>query len=301
MSSEHDSSMRRRFLLLHNPNAGPRGHTLTDSVVANLERRGARVSRDPEFSHIDQARAADLSKDFDAVIAAGGDGTIRAVATILQQSALPVGIIPQGTGNVLAHEVGLPRTAEALAPVLQSGPVRTITGGTANGRPFFLMAGAGFDGEVIKRLDFESKRRFGKVAYAAPVARVLATGSMPLDCTIDGRAHTANWIIVANARHYAGSFQLARAAGITKTGFLCVLMKDAGRLGTLRQLVSLGLGRLERAANVEMVAARHVVIRSGKPVAGEVDGDQAGTTPLELVWGGPQLKLIVPETFRAEP
>jgi diacylglycerol kinase (ATP) len=294
MPSEGETVLRRRFLLLHNPNAGPRGRTIVDQVVSKLEARGASVTRGPALPTVTAEDVPRLSEACDAVLAAGGDGTIRVVARLFASSGLPLGIIPQGTGNVFAHEIALPKSADALASVLVSGPVTSVKGAMANGLPFFLMAGAGFDGEVIQRLSYTGKRMLGKAAYVEPVIRALGVRSKPLDCIIDGQSHIAHWIIVANAAYYAGGFHLSDAAGITKDGLLCILFKGRGRIATVRHLVSLGLGRLAASRSVDILPARSVSIRSDEPVAIEVDGDKAGVTPLDIVWGQPEINLIVP-------
>ena len=113
------------------------GASLTRTIAADIvaARRAARMAAD--------------SGNYDAVIAAGGDGTIRHVAAALIGTETPLGIIPVGTGNVLAHEIGLAATAGAVAPMLLDGPIATVACAQANAEPFLLMVGAGFDARVL--------------------------------------------------------------------------------------------------------------------------------------------------------
>ena len=121
--------MRRRFFLIANPAAGVAGAPLVEDVVRALERAGASLTRAKAVDFVAARRAARSAADscnYDAVIAAGGDGTIRHVAAALIGTETPLGIIPVGTGNVLAHEIGLAATAGAVAPMLLDGAIATV-------------------------------------------------------------------------------------------------------------------------------------------------------------------------------
>src|SRR5690606_16122637 len=109
--------VRRRFLLLHNPVAGVRRRTLARRVASELERRGAEIVMLRSWGVAARAAPEAIARDvqlesFDAVIAAGGDGTVRALAMAVgERTPIPIGIIPTGTGNVLANEIGMPKKA----------------------------------------------------------------------------------------------------------------------------------------------------------------------------------------------
>jgi YegS/Rv2252/BmrU family lipid kinase len=291
--------LRRRFLLVHNETAGVFGGRLLDTVVEALERKGALVTyadaREPGATAPRLPRLA----DYDAVIAAGGDGTIRALAAAVGESAIPIGVVPVGTGNVFATEIGMPRGADAIADTLMTGPAIEIEGATANGAPFFLMAGAGFDGEVVGRLDGKLKRRLGKIAYALPILRALVTKPAELKVTVDGAVKSARWVVVANARHYGGSFVIARKADVREPGLHAVLLSRPHRWGTFGQLLALAAGRLEHSGGVEILPCRHVTIEAeeGMTAPVQIDGDVWGTTPLTIEWAKARLKMIVPPHF----
>jgi YegS/Rv2252/BmrU family lipid kinase len=288
--SRQPAATRRRFLLVHNPTAGRRGQTLAAETVAELEARGCEIMTRPSGASLDGDRP-------DAIIAAGGDGTVRALANLAASLDIPVGIVPVGTGNVLATEIGMPRDAVAVADILMGGAAVAIQGGTANGAPFFLMAGAGFDGEAVKGLDVPTKRRFGKLAYAWPGLRALGLRPAPLTITIDGVAHRGRWVVIAKARHYGGSFVIAPKADIRRAGFEAAVFKSFGRLRTIRQLLAISLGRLEREKHVEIVSCHRVTVAAESAVPAQVDGDPFGSTPLVVDSDGPRMKLIVPDAF----
>ncbi len=241
--------MRSRFALVFNATAGVALPRLLDGVLATLRAEGAEVFQLPARSAIEAAdRVAELAEQnvCDAVIAAGGDGTFRAVATGAAGTALPVGVIPLGTGNVLANEIGLRRRAREIAAVLLSGEEVEVRGGLVNGAPFFLMLGAGFDARVIAKLNYRSKRTLGRGAYVYPVLRTLAEGPRRFDVDLDGRSFDASWAILSFASRYASVFELAPDAGVGRDRLMAVVMEAGTRIGTAANLVSLAFGWLAR-------------------------------------------------------
>lgn len=293
--------MRRRFFLIANPGAGVAGAPLVEEVARALASRGATVERTTAANltaATHAARQAAESGRHDAVVAAGGDGTIRHVASALIGTATPLGIIPVGTGNVLAHEIGLAATPAAVASMLCDGPISTVACAEANGETFLLMVGAGFDARVLSALDQRLKSRVGKMAYAGPLLGALIRPADTLSVTVDGQHHTASWAVIANARHYGGHFVLAPRAGILERGLEAILFKSRSRAVLLGQLMSLAAGRLEpRAAlrgDVEMLRCSRVSITAHDSVPTQIDGDVLGTTPLEVSAGTAELRLILP-------
>ena len=293
--------MRRRFFLIANPAAGVAGAPLVEDVVRALERQGASLTRTIAADIVAVRRAARMAADsgtYDAVIAAGGDGTIRHVAAALIGTDTPLGIIPVGTGNVLAHEIGLAATVGAVAPMLLDGPIVTVACALANAEPFLLMVGAGFDARVLGALDQRLKSRVGKMAYAGPLLGALIRPVDTLSVTVDGHRHAASWVVVANARHYGGRFVLAPRAGIQQRGLEAILFKARNRAVLVGQLMSLASGRLRphaaQGGGVEMLPCSHVSIAAHEPVPTQMDGDVFGTTPLEVDAGTAEVRLIVP-------
>lgn len=280
-----------------NPTAGRRRQTLGSRVIADLEARGATVEQAPPGVP-DASPALRAAVDrHDAVIACGGDGTLRAIAAALGPASIPIGLVPAGTGNVMAHELGLPYEPRALADLLLGGPVARLEGAAANGVPFFLMAGVGFDATVMRALNTSFKRRAGKVAFAAPLLSTLAAPAPRLELDIDGARYRAASAVITRARHYGGGFLLLSRAGLHRPGLHVVLLLSEGRGTRLRQLVALARGRLEHDADVKVLPADRVTVGSETPVPVQLDGDPTGTTPLEVRSGGPSLDLIVPPAF----
>ncbi len=231
---------------------------------------------------------------FDAVIAAGGDGTVRALAKAVGDDAsVPIGVIPAGTGNVLARELPLPTTATAVANMLLDGPVAEIPGALAGDEPFFLMAGVGFDGEIIAALNLELKRRIGKAAYVWPTLKALVRRPCSFEVGVDDDVHTASWVVVTKAGRYAGSFLISREASVRKFELFAVLFRATSRSGRLLEMIALVLGQHHRLSSVKVFSCTKVTVsKPGLPV--QIDGDEAGETPVRVQLGGGNLHMIVP-------
>ena len=293
--------MRRRFLVLVNTGAGLSRPGLVDEVARALERDGASVTRETlgEFAAIRRlAAVAARSQRYDVVVAAGGDGTIRAAAAGMSGTDVPLAIIPCGTANVLAQEIGLKASADCIYQMLCRGPPIRIACARANGEPFLLMAGAGFDARVVGALNHALKSRIGKAAYTGPVLGALMRPPDILNVTIDNRCYEANWVVIANARHYAGRFVLAPRTGIARPGFEAVLFRAKSRAVLMGQLLSLLRGRLDtraaRNGDVAMHECARVRISAAGPVPVQIDGDPFGMTPLEAQAGSEAIRLIIP-------
>jgi diacylglycerol kinase family enzyme len=299
--------MRRRFALVFNSTAGVAIPRRLDGVLRRMRARGADVFQIAARSSTEAAEAiaaAGRRGLCDAVIAAGGDGTFRAVATGAAECDLPIGLIPLGTGNVLANEIGLPKKAHDLADIFIDGPEIEAKGGLINGVPFFLMVGAGFDAHIVGRLNYRTKRVLGRGAYTVPVLRTLAERPRIFDVNLDGRHFEASWLILAFANRYAGSFRLSRDGGVGGDQLIAVVIEARSRTAMLSHILSLALGRLvspdTRPAGVHVLPVKRAMIGQRTSVLLEVDGDESGLSPAEIHAAGPRIRLIVPKSYVAD-
>jgi diacylglycerol kinase family enzyme len=286
------------LLVLHNPLAGSRrARGRLDDVLACLRERDCSLDVRRTESPAETRRAAGQAGadgGCDAVVAAGGDGTVRATARALVGTPMPLGIIPVGTGNVLAHEIGLALEPDAIADCIVAGRTTTVRTANANGEPFFLMVGAGFDGRVIARLDVAWKRRVGKLAYVWPVTTALLAGPDRLRVRIDGVEHAAGWAVPTLRRRYAGAFVLAPEARLEDEAIHAVMLKPRGRLALLGQLAWMAVGAIAQRADVADLPGSTIEITADAPVPVQIDGEPFGTTPVRITMGGAGLTLIVP-------
>ena len=163
-------------------------------TLAALERLGCSIT--VRYADQNGLRLEDIAReaepDFDAVIAAGGDGTIDAVINGLTaapvRSLAPLGILPLGTVNLLAREIGLPRDPERLAAAIVSAPVRQVWPGRVGARLFTVVASCGFDAETVAAVDPVLKMRFGRLAFGPAILKALRQNRhRNLSVCIDGR------------------------------------------------------------------------------------------------------------------
>jgi diacylglycerol kinase family enzyme len=233
-------------------------------------------------------------KGYDAVIASGGDGTARSVASLLHDRDIPLGLIPAGTGNVLAAELDLPRNPAAIAHMLLHGPVVRLSIGAVNGSPFLLMIGFGFDGHIIARLPLALKRLVGRIAFGWPVIVALARKPQLFSATIDGQERDASWLVVANAARYGGRFLLSPRTNVLSPGFNVVVSRATSRRQRLWELLNMVMGRLEQADTIEMQPARDIEIRQAGALAVQVDGEPLSSPSYRIEADVTGTAMIVP-------
>jgi YegS/Rv2252/BmrU family lipid kinase len=288
--------------VIFNPTAGRRRRKRFEATLAALRAAGCglelRETSGPGDAE-NLARAAS-GADGDVVVAAGGDGTVNEVVNGLvgpdaSGEPLPLGILPLGTANVLAAEIGLDLRPDSLARTIAQGPIRPICLGRAGTRCFTMMAGGGFDAHVVAGVNTALKRWIGKGAYVWESARQLRRFGFPdYRVILDGVERHAASVIVAKGRHYGGRFVCAPAARLEDPGFQVCLFERRGAWNALRYAAALVLGRLRRLPDVEVVAAREVRIDGphGDPLQG--DGDVIGHLPIVIRVLPDALRLVMP-------
>jgi diacylglycerol kinase (ATP) len=295
--------MRRRFFLIFNAAAGTSRSAFVNDVTRRLEAAGAVVTRSMAASAADARQdgaAAASSGHYDALIACGGDGTIRQAAAAAADTGCPVGCVMLGTGNVLAHELGLPRRPAAVADMLLHGPLTSIRLGRANADPFLLMAGIGLDGRIISLLDHGMKRRIAKAAFVPATLKALAAPLDRLTVEIDGHAHDdVTWAIITQANRYGGAFQITRRTHVRDGRLFAVLFRANSKTALVRQAIMLARGRLDDLAlepdsGVSIISCTGARVTSVVPVPVQLDGDDFGITPLVVTHDGGQVQIIVP-------
>ncbi len=289
----------RRLQVIYNPVAGQRHGARLRKTLRALAASGACLSTIETKGPGDAERAAAGARraDMDMLIVAGGDGTINEVVNGLMAAPGPIppmAIIPLGTANVLAQEIGLKPWSWKIASAILGGRRIGVYPGRANGRYFLMMGGVGFDAEVVANVDPALKRRTGRFAYLVEVLHQSWRHRFET-CTgqIDGIPFQARWVVVCNGRHYGGPFVAAPLARITEPGFSVCLLGGAG-FDIPRYGAALALGRLSHQGDVRIIPAHHVRIDGpiGQKVQG--DGDIIAHLPVDIVAADRPIELVVP-------
>jgi len=298
-------------LLIRNPTAGRRRRGLVDAVARHVREAGWTVDLVDTTASGDARRLAEScdAGRYAVIAVAGGDGTINEVVNGLARrgvSAPPLAIVPLGTANVLAHELGLDFKAAALARTMMTGRAVLVHPGQASGdgdpRCFSLMAGAGFDAKVVAGVSAPLKRRLGKAAYVwRSLIETRRYKPVRYAVEIDGIAHyEAASVIVTRSRHYAGPYVVAPRARLSEPLLHVCLFERWGRSQTLRFGLALLTGRLPKTGGYRVVACRDVRLsvlsdageRRRQPV--QIDGDDALTLPVSIGIATGAIRLLQP-------
>lgn len=293
----------RRVLVVTNPQAGAR---LREEAIRELIRclrdRGLLGEVVTDLLVLDRLVAEYRANgQLRAVVAAGGDGTVAEIVNRTEPD-VPVSVLPLGTANLLASYLGIERDPLEVANLLAEGATVRLDAGRANGRIFLLMAGCGFDAEVVERLHRGRRGHISYWSYAKPILESVRNYQYPDlrivsdDALADGSsvARSARWAFVVNLPCYAAGLQLAPQA-VGTDGFL-----DASTFGhgsfwhALRYLSCLMFRRHDWLWDYQSTLVRHVRIESDVPVPYQLDGDPGGTLPLDIDVLAGRLMLVVP-------
>jgi diacylglycerol kinase (ATP) len=224
----------------------------------------------------------------DLIVAAGGDGTIAEVANGLMGTGARLGVIPLGTANVLAHELGLPFSPKAVAAALAFGRTTTLWPGIAESptskRLFVQMLGVGFDAHVVRHVSYPMKKLLGKGAYVLCSMMELARYRYPrIHVRLDDMDTSAASVIVSKGRYYGGRFRLALDAVPGEPGFSVILFDHSGPGAAMMYGAALPFNLLGRAPGVRRIRANRVDFIGNQPVPAQADGDPAGCEVLSVI------------------
>ena len=299
-ASIEPQDQRRKILMIFNPTAGGARQRLLQNVVKRLEQADATVTLRPTTkagdAEVFAREASEARADSpDLVVAAGGDGTINEVVNGLAGSTLPLAILPMGTANVMAAEIGLGVSAKTVADAILTGPILPIHLGIANGRRFTLMAGIGLDADVVATIDTNLKRRTGKFAYAVATAmRWLEYRQRKFRISIDGQPYEAAAAVIANGHFYAGRFICAADARLTDPILHVCLFEKPGRWQALYYMAALFGGFLSRLKTFRVVTGHEIQVLADHTGPVQGDGDVIAKLPVDIRVAAETIRLIMP-------
>jgi diacylglycerol kinase family enzyme len=236
-----------------------------------------------------QARSA-LAQRADSVLAFGGDGTARLVAEVLAGTAVPMGLLPAGTGNLLARNLGIPpNRLESSLQIALTGRTRTIDVGRAqisrtldgaevpSQETFLVMAGLGFDAEVMAGAGSALKERFGWGAYVVAAMSRLQGRRTPVTIRVDDdppQTRKVRSVVVGNCGTLQGGIQLMPGALLDDGWLDVVIVAPRSMMGWLS--VTGAVITRRRHPTVEHLRCRSIEIRAERPLAAQLDGDPVG-------------------------
>jgi diacylglycerol kinase (ATP) len=233
---------------------------------------------------------------FEKIVAAGGDGTINEVANGLAGSDATLGIIPIGTMNVFATELGLPaHDLELCWGVIQNENTRLVDLPMANKKFFVQLAGVGLDAQVVKETSAKLKRNFGPLSYLISAAQIAARQPPRLSIQSENTSvDEGSFVLVGNGRLYGGPFPFFKQALIDDGLFDVVVFKSLGYLEIIKYLQDVIFSSEIRVPEVEYFQTRHLRVESEESVPVELDGELVGTCPVEFGLLERSLRVLVP-------
>jgi YegS/Rv2252/BmrU family lipid kinase len=291
--SQEKHGVPRRLLVIYNPTAGGSRRRRFEAVLADLADLGCPMDVRPTTGPGDAAVFAQQADPavHDLVVAAGGDGTINEVVNglvKLPEGRPPLAVLPLGTANVLAAELGVDLDPAQIARTIAQGQVQPVSLGRAEaengeGRAFSLMAGAGFDARVVAGIDLRVKRLLGKGAYVlGGLCQMSRRKPPPLKITIDGQVYEAASVVVSNARFYGGRYLLAPQASLADPLLHVCLFRYGDVLHILRYAMALQRGELLRESSFQIVTGRDIRIEGDPGAPLQADGDIIAHLPVRI-------------------
>ncbi len=311
----------RRVALIYNPASGQRPERRAAAIAemaAVLRGAGVEVkvvaTESPESAGT-QARAA-MQEGYDTILACGGDGTVHETLQRLVGGTAALGVVPMGTANALAADLGLPASpVKAAKMLLTATPKRVSVGkvfyrdleGNARSRYFIVAAGVGADALFMSRLDPKSKQRFGYALYVVEAFRLWVAYSYPMfrarfqeRRNPTPRVEEVSQILAVRIGNFGGVVgNLAPGAAIANRHLHVIALKTRSRLRYLRFMIAVLLRRHRYASPIELVECDSVecfhLQGSTGPLLIEADGEWLGTLPARMEVAPVTLTLLIPQ------
>ncbi len=289
----------KKIVLIANPVAGGDARGRIEQARLALKKRGSEVELRLTGARGDARNAASRARESgtDLIVAAGGDGTLNEVINGLAPSEIPLAFIPLGTTNVFALEAGIPFDVDRASAIALSGSPRPICLGVAEGTRFLLMAGIGFDAQVVYGINLRLKRLTGKLSYIlGGIAALAKRHSPPLELIDEsGAVHRGHSVILSNCRLYAGRrFSVTpNATPLIDRLDACLLLKK-GPFGILGYAATVLAGGSPAPPAALCLTGREFVVR-GEGVPVQIDGDYLGRLPMTFRTTFGEISLVFPD------
>jgi diacylglycerol kinase (ATP) len=294
--------MKSSIILISNPASRRGSLNRFESASSFLQEKGfdTKLLLTATCRHaINLARESVRERPY-AIIAAGGDGTINEVINGMAGSDVPLGILPLGTTNVLAKELGIPEEIRGALEIAVSREPRKVSLGrielnpdtdSAQVRYFCLMAGIGFDAQAVHNVNYFLKKKSGKAAYVlSGVMSFLHYSPDQLFYRIDGKEYTGFASITGKAGKYGGNFRITPDAKLTEPELFTCIFQGRKRTDLLRYVFRIMTGRHFRERDIVYLKSEDITVLGRAHV--QVDGDYLGVTPAKITVAKDALRII---------
>lgn len=307
---ENTPIIYKNTVLIYNPRAGRFGRDggpLVERAVEILTKQGLNVNVAPTTGPGTAGTLAreHIERGAGLVVSAGGDGTVNEIVEGMVPSEVPLAILPGGTANVLAMEMGLGTNLERVAGRLHELRPHRISVGhvTCDGgrvsRHFLLMAGIGVDAHIVYHVNGGLKARIGKLAYWLAGFSLLGRPLASLQVQVGGQTYPCSFALLSKVRNYGGDFEIARSVSLFDDDFEAVLFQGRTSLGYVRYVLGMALNRLSGMKGVTVLRADRMTVSGPEDICVyvQIDGESAGHLPAEIRIVPNALTLLVPPEY----
>ena len=292
------------FALVFNSNAaGGRKLKLINKVISILEKEhNVELFKTQSEEHATEVFKKLSNKTFDRLIVAGGDGSVCfAINEMIKNQSLNdklVGYIPAGTANILQIETQIKKKAKEICQILVSDKHKKINLARINDKYFFLMAGIGFDSEIVASIDTRIKKYLGKIIFALKgFQHFLFLKKNKMQVEVENKKIMADWILCTNSKYYAGPHSITNETNIFEKKIVAYIFRDLTRLKLIYYIwLILTKGDLTPAKSVIKIDLDKIKINGiNKKLLSQVDGENCGyNNQLEIQKTDKFVNLLVP-------
>ncbi len=248
---------------------------------------------------VEEAHRA-VKEQVPVLIGGGGDGTVNALANIVIGSKTALGVLPLGTGNAFARDLGIPFEVKAACEALTGGKRVAVDVGEANAKLFLNVASIGLTGGIVRSLTESLKRKYGRAAYVYAVVRAIRQIQpfrVELKTENGKTSFESLQVVIGNGRYHAGPFPIAPNAGITTRKLSLYALESASKVSLLKLALHLPGGDhvLLPEIHSEATVGGHLV--TVPPRRGIFDGELGPPTPFHFSVKPRSLEVIAPQEF----
>jgi YegS/Rv2252/BmrU family lipid kinase len=278
-----------------------RGADLFASAASWLQDHGIRLAESGVFDSVHELKAKVKASNETLIIVGGGDGTLSSVVELFENSDRVLGVLPFGTGNAFARDLGVAENWQTACQAIADGAIATVDVGVCNGKRFLNVATLGLSTLIARDLNKGIKKYAAGAAYLFALTRALARVK-PFEVTLSSpQAEEQQFptlqVVIGNGRFHAGSLLVSENAGLDTGKLQMYALASTNKWDLLRLAIRLRSGRQGELPEVKTFAfsSAHLETRPGKSVT--LDGEVLGRTPLQLSVLPKAIQVAVPKDW----
>lgn len=286
--------MKNTVVILNPAARGARTNRLRSQVETIT--RGATLCATSRAGEAEVLARHAAAEGFDRIVAAGGDGTINEIVNGIAGSNVSLGLLPVGTMNVFATELGLPANdLPGCWEIIQQNRTRPVDLPSANGKHFVQLAGVGLDAQAVKETSRSFKRNFGPLSYMISAAQIASRPPPRLRIESENAVtEEGSFVLVGNGRLYGGRFPFFKQAVIDDGLLDVIVFKRLNYVEIIRYLQNVIFTSQITAPEVEYFQTSRLRVTSDESVPVEIDGELIGYCPVEFKIRAGGLRVLAP-------